>query len=145
MNDKKGFLGGAALVVSAAVVFGLGKFAVGSFLGGSSEASIQAALLDSADQLNATLPMMVDEETRLDSASGSDRTFRYNYTMVNYASEDIDPEVFVSHMRPQLTAGVCTNKEMAVFVKHRIPVVYAYYGNQGKEIATLAVQSTDCD
>lgn len=145
MSDKKNVFGGAVLAIAIAGAIGFGKYYLSGSSGQSTEERLQAEMFAAADQINADAPIMIDEDTRLESASAADRRFRYNYTMVSYEADELDPEVFASHMWPQLKSAVCTQEEMAVFMDNRIPVIYAYYGKEGREIATLTVEHTDCE
>ena len=108
------------------------------------DGSIETILLQMADEINAKLPQMIDAETRLDSAAGINRKVRYNFTLVNYSAEEIKVPAFNKSMRPKLIKNVCAAKEMAIFLNNDIPVSYAYYGKQGKQITVLTVTASDC-
>ena len=60
---------------------------------------------------------MVAAETRWDTSIALKKHFRYSYTMVNYAAEDIDVEAFTSAMQIKIVNMVCTTPEMDVFTK----------------------------
>ncbi|WP_067587339.1 DUF2569 domain-containing protein [Endozoicomonas ascidiicola] len=88
--------------------------------------SINNVLAKTAKQINMNLPMMVDEETRLDLTMGLDHSFLYKYTLVNFKADELDSEYLYSVMKPMLTENVCTNEDMKVFLELNIPVEYAY-------------------
>jgi hypothetical protein len=142
-------LGGLVIILAIAFAGGIGKIvgksATESYYAGKKEATIDAALLHTASEMNKTLPMMVDAETRLDSTTGINRTIRYNYTMVNYTVADLDPAQFKQSMEPTIVNKVCTTKEMQVFVRNKVPVSFAYYDKQGKQITVITVPSSSCE
>lgn len=137
---------GTAVVVIAATVGGqyLGRAGVQTYLESQEGENLNAALMKAASDLNATLPMMVDEETRLDSTMGVDRRFRYNYTLVNFAAEDVDATAVRDVMEPNLNNTVCSTADMKYFVDNNVPVTYAYYGMNGIEIVTITVDTSKC-
>ena len=88
---------------------------------------------------------MVDAETRLDSTGGINKQFFYSYTMINHSAEEINTEAFTDAMQPRLINGVCTTKEMEVFMKNNIPVSYVYRGKNGKQFLTITVDPSQCN
>jgi hypothetical protein len=122
----------------------VGKSTSEQFFDGKREGELNSVLMQAASQINENLPIMVDSETRLDSSVGVNKQFRYNYTLINYSAEELDIAAIESSMRPQLINTVCTTKEMRVFVENGVPVTYAYYGKDGKQVTTIAVQPSDC-
>ncbi|MDO3382462.1 hypothetical protein [Gilvimarinus algae] len=105
---------------------------------------LNEALKQGASEMNNGLPIMVDSETRLDSTSGGNMSFRYNLTMVNLSPEDLDLEGFTNEMQPLLVNKVCTTKEMQVFIENGVPVTYSYYGKGGKHFASFTVEPDHC-
>lgn len=106
---------------------------------------IDAMLAQVANKMNERLPMMVDEQTRLDSTvGGPGRTFTYIYTLPSYASADIDVEnlhgVIVNTIRQQ----ECAIPEMRKLFKKGVTANFIYRGNDGIEITRTAVTPADC-
>lgn len=146
-TSSKIFAGiGTVAVVIAATVVGqyIGKTGVESYLDGRKAENIDAALMKAASDMNAGLPMMVDAETRLDSTMGIDRRFRYNYTLINYAADELDANAIRDSMAPSLNNTVCSTGDMKYFVDNQVPVTYAYYGKNGTEILTITVDTANC-
>lgn len=138
-------IGGVALVIAATVVGQyLGRSGVESILDGRNSENVDAALMKAASDMNAGLPMMVDAETRLDSTIGIDRRFRYNYTLINYAADELDANAIRDSMTPSLNNTVCSTGDMKYFVDNEVPVTYAYYGKEGTEILTITVDTAKC-
>lgn len=106
---------------------------------------IDAALLKQvAADVNKKLPKMIDAVTRFDSTAVIKGTFRYNNTLVNHSAKELNATAFKRAIRAKLVNRVCTKQEMGMFVKYKIPVSYAYYGKNGKEIAVIKVLTSKC-
>jgi len=134
------------VVVIVAIVVGklIGKASVETYSSSKKESNFNSMLMKTASELNQNLPMMVDSETRLDATVGINKTFRYNYTLVNYSSNDVTAKEIKDGLTEQVTNYVCTTKSMEIFVKNDITITYAYYSKEGKEITTIPVPSYKC-
>ncbi len=133
-----------AVLFSGAIGQLVGKSSVESYYAGKKDGTLEAALGKAASELNAKLPMMVDAETRLDSSMGTNKTFRYNYTLVNHTSSTVSPAQVVEALERKLTNNVCTSSDMKVFVNNGVVVSYAYFGSDGKQIAIITVPPAKC-
>lgn len=98
-----------------------------------------------ASMLNANLPIMVDQETQLDSVIGFPNEIRYKHTLVNYASEELDVDHFNRSMQPRLRNSVCTTSETRMFINAGLDVSYAYYSNEGNHIAMITISQAACE
>lgn len=137
---------GTVVVILFAGAIGkvVGKSAVDSYYAGKQEGITDELLLKTASDLNAKLPMMVDSETRLDSSVALNRSFRYNYTLVNYTSFDVSASDLRNALEQKLINNVCTTSEMQVFMKNGVTVGYAYYGKDGRQITVISVSPAQC-
>ncbi len=133
-----------AVLLSGAIGNFVGKSSVDSYYAGKKEGSLDAALGKAASTLNANLPMMVDSETRLDASMGANKTFRYNYTLVNHTSSTVSKAQLLEALEEKLINNVCTSSDMKAFVSNGVVVYYAYYGSDGKQIAVITVPPTKC-
>lgn len=143
-NDKKSSTSTAISLVVGLIAFFVAKYGYQHFFG-TKAGDLNKELVTPASQLNETLPMMVDSETRLDSTAGFNKTFRYNYTLVNYTSEELDPKSIEAALGEKLINSVCTTKEMEVFTKNSVPVSYAYHGKNGKQVTVITVSPSQCE
>lgn len=132
------------LAFSGAIGRLVGKASFESFNSSKTAASLDATLLKTASDLNSKLPVMVDSETRLDSTLGLNKTFRYNYTLVNHLSAELSAAQLDSTLGQKLLNNVCTSREMASFVDNGVAVSYAYFGNDGKQITVITVAPSQC-
>lgn len=96
-----------------------------------------------AGEFNAACPMMVDNETRLDSTTALAGGFQYYYTMVNLGVEEIDTAAFRKFMQPVLTEGAKTNAALEYFRAHKVPLTYHYHDKQGAAVQTIFLQPGD--
>ena len=135
------------IIVAFSSVIGefIGKFSTKQFREGMRNSQLDSILMQTADQINQNLPIMIDAETRLDSTVGMNRIMQYNYTMVNYSAEEFDVQEFIDTVQPLLINRVCTSEEMQVFVENNVPVRYSYHGKNGKQITIFAVEPSQCE
>ncbi len=89
--------------------------------------------------------MMVDKETRLDTTvGGPGKKFTYLYTFVNYSSQEISWQNLNSSLSQNIRNGACSAKEMEVFFKNGVQVIYKYRGKDGLIIGDIIVNPSDC-
>src|SRR5262245_16288193 len=99
MSQKATPLGALAAVVGGVI----GYYAVNGVNFTSEFASADDSLAQVAGELNKSLPVQVDAETRLERIeAGPGREVLYRYTLVNYAIvPTLDAPYFVSVLRPR--------------------------------------------
>lgn len=106
---------------------------------------LERQLTQMAEEGNAELPTMVDTQTRLDSMSAeSDNRFEYTYTLVNLQTSQIDRETLERNITPQLKKLICTESGTEVFRSNGVDVVYTYHGNDGGQVASVVIPSSEC-
>ncbi|PWQ92433.1 hypothetical protein [Leucothrix pacifica] len=139
---------GLLLVIAFAGAIGkiVGKFTTGQFYEDQKEGALDTVLVNAASHINKKLPMMVDAETRLDSASVFKMGLRLNYTVVNYSAEEIDSSSFNNVKRKDLMNKLCNTDETKIFVENKtsLSLSHAYYGKNGKQFSVITVQGSQC-
>lgn len=134
MNRIKKRLGlavGIAVGVSVSVLLNHYVFASPSF---------DEVMVKAAEELNEDCPVMLDQETRLDSASvPSENNFMYHYTLVNWVKDSIDANAFRSVMEPIILESVKTNPEMQIYREHKTTMSYSYYDMNGNFLTEIEV------
>lgn len=95
-------------------------------------------------QINAKGPQLLDEETRLDSATTVKNFLVYNHTMVNYTAEQLDVKIFESNMEKIVIGTLCDNKGLEVFTRLGVIMVYRYRGKNGQFISELSKDMAKC-
>lgn len=97
-------------------------------------------LMNAAEEINKTCPFMIDKDTRLDSAiGGPGKTFKYNYTIINYAVEELNVEQLKSELAPDIINNVKTSPEMETFRENEVTIVYNYNDKNGNHLLQLKV------
>ena len=129
-------------------VFGglIGK-AVGGTAGKAvaSPESVEAALRKMSEQLNASMPMTIDKDTRLDNIfAGPGARFTYNYTIITAKSVQVNRAALLQHLQSNLRAGVCSNPDMQIFFKNNVTVGYSYRASDGVFVARIDIAPRDC-
>ncbi len=100
-----------------------------------------AELQQIADIVNKQAPAMIDSDTELLGASGSNNTLTYRYKMVNYKATDLDKAKFSQLQREALLKNCA---KIAVLLKTGISIVYSYQGKFGEPIASITTTASDC-
>ncbi|WP_124616754.1 hypothetical protein [Burkholderia sp. Bp9143] len=137
----------AAFVIKVIAIGGgaaAGSAAVHAYNDSKQHEVIQAKLVEVMNQINKSVPVMVDKVTRLDSANGLAWQLTYSYTFVGTKASEVNTAALNRAMRPYLFNAVCKGDVMKVFVDNDIPVTYIYHDDYGVEIARYRYTQTDC-
>jgi hypothetical protein len=132
-----------ALLLSALSLMSLASSAI------ATEAhQVNSQLLDeialATDEINLTLPQMVDDGLRLERTSVEDSLLVYYYTLIEQEADITDRAQFAKVMNPIIHGAVCQSEELAFIINVGIPVVYAYSGKFGQNIASFIVDKQSC-
>jgi len=143
---KVGAVIGVILVIVFAKGIGkmVGKSTVRNYNESKIEAAIEQTLLDTSKKINAQLPMMVDNETRLDLTICAGKHVMYKYTMVNVSENDIDKKGFVDEMKSMLVKNQCGNENMVKMLKMGVQYDYMYQDRNGILLGTISISKSDC-
>ena len=110
-----------------------------------SDSELERSLRHTSEQLESRLPMMVDDATRWESTvPGPGRKWTYVYTLVTATSGDVTGQQIQDALGEKIRTSVCTTREMQVFVKNKVQVVYHYNGNDGVDIGEVVVDTRQC-
>jgi hypothetical protein len=127
---------------------GIGNF-FGALVGKSAvftpEAPIDDVLAKLSAQMNENLPMVVDNETRLDSVSAvPGRHFIYHYTLLTLSRADVDPDDFHKTIKPRLKSRLCGSAEMQNFLKNGVTISYLYKSKDGQPVGGAKLAPSEC-
>ncbi len=113
----------------------------GSAAEDAESASVHQALTELANQLNSSLPMRVDENTRWDSTMAlPGRVLLYSYTIIGVSPEDFDRRGFESELHGVMTRNYETSPDMEVFRDARVTLVFNYRFENGQFAARVEVK-----
>lgn len=135
-------------IIAFIVAFVIAKYVVGfgikSYYESKDKPNFNQILLETVNELNNNLPMMIDSETRLDNAVGFNKILRYNNTLINYTANEISANDLFNALDTKITNSVCTSVEMQVFLDNDITINYAYSGKNGKYIMVIEITKSKC-
>ncbi len=106
--------------------------------------NLQTLLRNTRDQTNSLLPLMLDADTRLVNAEVVENVFQYQYTLVNYALEELDIDTTRSTLMPIVKNQACSLPVLKQMMAKGAIVSFSYRGKNGKEVATMNITSGDC-
>ena len=140
MSRTKIFTFIAAAVLSGMVIW----WAVPKSSEGENPRS-QASLNRLAVQINRGVPVMIDKETELLAAVGTEGMLTYNYRLVSYSVSQLDATKFAVGAKERVTQGVCNRPETRDdLLKEGVTLSYAYFDKDKRHIATIDISSADC-
>jgi hypothetical protein len=129
------------LIVGVVVGSLAGTFAVRSLW---KPATMDQTLARTASEINKSLPMMADRETRLDSTSPApDKTLIYHYTLISLRAADVQKDTFVKLLRPRIVTMYQTSPTMKTLREGGVTLEYQYYDQAGAFVAKFAVSPKD--
>ena len=108
------------------------------------ERELSKVLSDAVASMKVSLPMTLDEDTRLDSVSTVRNFMVYNNTMVKYDSVQIDAATFDTLLEDAVLKPLCSNKELQGFIDAEVIMVYRYFGKDGKFITEISKDMSTC-
>ena len=107
------------------------------------EPTYEELLKEAEIEINKKCPMMIDDETRLDSAFAlPDNVFQYHYSLVNMEKAATDIDDLETNLRPSIIDFVKTNPDMKVNREHKTTFVYSYI-DKNKEFLFKIVVTPD--
>jgi hypothetical protein len=105
----------------------------------------QESLNKLAVQINRGVPVMIDKETELLAAVGTEGMLTYNYRLVSYSVAQLDATRFAVGAKERVTQGACNRPETRDdLLKNGVTLRYSYYDKDKQHIATIDISSADC-
>lgn len=97
------------------------------------------------NELNRSLPEMIDSETRLDSLSVINRGLNYNYTLVNLRKNDLEDGAINDALKMDMKKEVCSNLDMKFYIENKAVMEYSYYDKNNQFIERITIDTgIDC-
>lgn len=126
-------------------IFGLGAIALGCLLvliGCKNEVSVEDPVMKEAERINYKCPMMVDQITRMDSASVvlPDSVFRFNYTLIDQKRGSIDVVGLVGYLEPKFILYAQDHASMAIQRSHRLTLSFLYRDMYGEFVMEIIIK-----
>lgn len=100
--------------------------------------SFDKQMMQVASELNKACPIMVDSETQLDNAVAlPEKTFQYNYTLINMDKDNIDIERLEEYIKPVILNTIKTNPDLKSFRDNNVIMSYNYKDKNSNHILKL--------
>lgn len=122
-------------VVAVAVAVGVYTYMSG---GGSIEDRIAATV----EELQAELPMQVDEVTSWDAVSAEGAVLIYTYSL-SLPTDQLDGGVLEAQ-KPAIAAQACATEDMRGALDEGATFRYVYNAEDGTEVGRVEISSSDC-
>jgi hypothetical protein len=106
--------------------------------------SLVPMLTEITEELNATLPKQIDENTRMDTSTvGPGKKLTYFYTILDTASIKLTSVEFSEALRPQLIDSYRTNPKMFELRENDFTVCFCYRDESGTIFANIEITPSD--
>ncbi len=128
----------------AAVVLGVLSLAVSVLYAFVQRRDSDAVLDAEFRMMRKSLPVMIDDGTRLDNVSRQEKEIHYQYTLIGYVVRDLNIDRFNALMTPQLKTVACTNVATRPLLDGGRHLVYFYNDKEGHLIVRTVVSKSDC-
>jgi len=104
------------------------------------DSSYDKVLLNKVHEINRSCPVMIDQDTRLDSAFVPRHlTLQYDYTMVNTLKDSIDILNFHANLEQSILNSVKQNPELKPYLENNVTIVCHYKDKTGKFVTKVLI------
>lgn len=104
--------------------------------------SVENVLIETSEEINKSLPMMVDEVTQLTTTTASGNELFYSYKFLG--TQKITQSDLVSSLQEDIVNQACTTPETMALLDAEATFKYRYYDKNGKYIGEIPVGKSDC-
>jgi len=118
---------------------------LGLLLSACTTAPEYSSLLDqAAKEINVECPIMVDNETRLDSvATAPNLTFIYYYSLIYMDKVNVNIEELKGYLKPNILDNAQYNEALQDFRQNKVSMVYRYADMEGSFLFEINVKPDD--
>lgn len=96
------------------------------------------------DEINRSLPKMVDDDTQLNKVSLDDNVVEYHYKLIRASIDDLNVVTFTSLIQTNIIKGVCAEPYMIQLLANGYSLEYTYDDKDDKYVASITVNASDC-
>jgi len=101
---------------------------------------IASEIKTAAIEVNKQTPILIDEFSRLDSASTKGKTnFIYHYSLIGIEKSEVNIDTINKYIRPNIIDNVKNSPELKFYRDHNITMDYKYYDKNGAFVMTISV------
>lgn len=106
----------------------------------STNTALERKMQESAAMLTSESPLLIDNDTRLDSVVAiKDQKLKYYYTLVNYTRDQINLDTVTKYIRPQIIENVKRSPDLEVFRQNEVSFDYIYADRTGDHVLTIEI------
>jgi hypothetical protein len=109
-----------------------------------SDSARHFALSSAAEEVNKSVPIMVDDYTELYKVVAVNGVLQYHYMLVKYRLDQLDPDFFKRNMKDKLLISTCDNEKLKPLLSLGASIAYYYVDKEGVAIADFLVIPDDC-
>lgn len=95
-------------------------------------------------QLNQGLPVMLDSQSRLDSATVQGKHVFYNVTLVGASKENINADIFRTIQETQLKTSTCFVEDIRTLLSSGVTITYQYFDKANKPLTSIDIDKSVC-
>lgn len=106
---------------------------------------IAKALKEMAKEINQQTPIMIDSETKLQSALAVGKTLTYSATIINATSNQVNAQDLNRMVWGNINAIACKNKATRGLIDLGVSYIYIYFGNDNRIITRVVLNSYECN
>jgi hypothetical protein len=138
------FVGLVAFLAIILIAIGIGEIGSRVAADSSMQPSKKQILEETAKQMNESLPMMVDPETRLDSVTPSidGSAVSYAYTLVSWRADQLSATDMVA-IRQQVIDQTCSTQD-ATLLRKGVALEFAYQSSDGTRVQEFRIIPGSC-
>ena len=126
------------VIIVGIVAFALAYYAVQQIF--FKESSFNKVMIEAANVLNESCPLMVDSEARLDNAVVlPGNIFQYNYTLVNSEKYEVNIPEMENYLELLLVNNVKTNPDLKIYRDNNVTMTYFYKDKYGEAVMKISV------
>lgn len=106
--------------------------------------ALNKMLNEMANDLNESVPVMLDQYTRFDGASVTpENIFRYHYTVLNTTNPDSLVANGLKSLKADIQMELSTNPQLQVFKQNNVVLEYVYMDEENRIIRSLQIHPED--
>lgn len=94
--------------------------------------------------INKSLPMMIDESTRLESVTLTRTEYRYRNTMIDWTAAEVNKAEFMLRMRVSIAGQICDTRDTRAALESGVIYIYTYNDAVGDHIADVTLTVDNC-
>ncbi|QYX33219.1 hypothetical protein [Sphaerospermopsis torques-reginae] len=121
-----------------------GSEAIADSFSNQNKLSKQQALWKTANEINKSTPIQIDQETILNNVGVEGHRLVYNYELINYSSFEIDAQKFAYAILPVIENSICSIPETKLALQKGVSFAFCYFGNDSRFITKFIINPADC-